>query len=112
MKEPRREAGVLHSLNSHNLRGAYFGCPVIGSTCCIAFAGAVWYWTALEACCTGASIAPVCCGATTGGLIAASFVQRSLNSTRPSVVYSLLKQVQGPATRAVYTGRTPYQTGR
>ena len=35
----------------------------------------------LDACCTGASIAPVCCGATAGGLIAASLVQRSLNST-------------------------------
>ena len=40
IKEPRREAGVL---NFTDLSGAYFGCPVSGSTCCIAFAGAVWY---------------------------------------------------------------------
>jgi tripartite-type tricarboxylate transporter receptor subunit TctC len=45
-----------------------------------------------------ASIELLCCGAITGGLIAASLVQRSLNSTRPSGVYSLLRQVQGPAT--------------
>ena len=80
-------------------RGSLLRRPVSGSTCGSAFGGAAWYWTALDACCTGASIKPLCCGATTGGLIAASLVQRSLKSTRPSCVYSLLKQVHGPATR-------------
>ena len=48
------------------------------STCGSAFGGVAWYCTALEACCTGASIAPVCCGVMIGGLIAASLVQTIL----------------------------------
>jgi hypothetical protein len=47
-------------------------------------------------CCTCGSSTPVCCGAGAGGFIAASLVQRSLNSTAPSGVYSLLRQVHGP----------------
>jgi hypothetical protein len=40
---------------------------------------------------------------TTGGFIAISAVQRSLNTTAPSCVYSLLRQVHGPGV---------YETGR
>ena len=53
----------------------------------------------------GATCMVVCCGAYMGGFIAISLVQRSLNSTAPSCVYSLLRQVHGPgATGRAITG--------